>query len=182
MLGGMSRTERQPGALPVDAEGPGGETVSKSERKRRAHRLQALGRRLTELTPDALAGLGLPDALLAAIGDYQRFPSHGARRRQLQFIGRIMRDMDPEPLQAALDNLEGQSAEARYEFHLLERWRGRLLSEPEALTAFVEEYPAVDVQQLRHHIQQVHKAASEEQRRGAYRALFRFLRDSLHPA
>ena len=178
----MSKRERQPGVAPVDGGDSNGDPVSKSERKRRALRLQALGRRLTELKPDELTALALPATLIAAIVDYQRFPSYGARRRQLQFIGRIMRDMDPEPLQAALDSLDGQSAEARYELHLLERWRERLLSEPEALTAFVAEHSEVDVQQLRHHIQQVHKAANEHQTRTSSRALFRFLRDSLHPA
>jgi ribosome-associated protein len=174
----MTKRERQPGAEPVDS----GEPVSKSERKRRAHRLQALGRRLTELKADELAGLMLPEALVAAITDYQRFPSHEARRRQLQFIGRVMRDLDPEPLQAALDSLDGQSAGSRYEFHRLERWRERLIEEPDALTVFVAEHPEVDVQQLRHHIQQVHKARGEDQQRIAYRALFRFLRNGLHPA
>jgi ribosome-associated protein len=174
----MSKEERQPAAEPVDT----GEPISKSERKRRAHRLQALGRQLAGLKPEELAELPLPDALVAAVGDYQRFPSHEARRRQLQFIGRLMRDLDPEPLQTALDGLQGKSAQARYEFHQLERWRERLLAEADALTAFIEAHPDVDVQQLRQRIQQVHKAATEDQQRSAYRALFRFLRDNLHPA
>ena len=174
----MSTSERRPGAEPVES----GEGVSKSERKRRAHRLQALGRRLAELKPEDLEALDLPDALVTAIADYQRFPSHEARRRQLQFIGRLMRNVDPEPLQTALDGLDGQSARARYEFHQLERWRERLLQEPEALTAFVAEHPDVDVQQLRHRIHQVQKADSEDAQRTAYRALFRFLRETAHPA
>lgn len=173
----MTKRDRQPGAEPVDHDEP----ISKSERKRRAHRLQALGRQLTGLRADELAELALPDKLYQAIADFQRFPSHEARRRQLQFIGRLMRDVDVEPLQQALDTLHGQSAQAQYEFHLLERWRERLLAEPEALTEFMNEHPHTDVQQLRHRIAQVHRAASEEQQRGAYRALFRFLRDSVHP-
>jgi ribosome-associated protein len=157
------------------------EHVSKSERKRQAHRLQALGRRLTELTPAQLAELVLPDTLRTAVTDYQRFPSHGARRRQLQFIGRLMRDLDVAPIQQALDDLQGQSARARYEFHQLERWRERLLAEPEALTEFLDQHPETDAQQLRHRIDQVHKAKTEDQEKTAFRALFRFLRDTLHP-
>jgi ribosome-associated protein len=174
----MSKRERQPGVEPVDTEEP----ISKSERKRRAHRLQALGRQLTGLKAEDLAELDLPDKLLHAILEFQRFPSHEARRRQLQFIGRLMRDLDIEPLQQALDAMHGHSAQAQYEFHQLERWRDRLLAEPDALTEFMNEHPHTDVQQLRHRIAQVHRAASEEQQRGAYRALFRFLRDSVHPA
>lgn len=174
----MSKGERLPGVEPVDTDEP----ISKSERKRRAHRLQALGRRLAEHKLEEVAELGLPDALLSAIADYQRFPSHGAKRRQLQFIGRIMRDMDPDALQEALDRLQGESAASRYEFHQLERWRERLLEEPDALTAFMAEHPDVNAQQLRHRVAQVHAAATDEQRRTAYRALFRFLREELHQA
>lgn len=174
----MSKGERRPGAEPVDA----GEPISKSERKRRAHRLQALGRRLTELRPHDLETLDLPDVLVGAIADYQRFASHEARRRQLQFIGRLMREMDTGSLQSALDGLEGQSAQARYEFHQLEAWRERLLEDSDALTDFIAAHPDVDVQQLRHRIDQVHRATSEDRRRTAYRALFRFLRENVHPA
>lgn len=174
----MSKADRQPAVEPVDTDEP----ISKSERKRRAHRLQALGKRLAGMKSHQLAELDLPDALLTAIADYQRFPSHEARRRQLQFIGRVMRDLDPEPLQAALDNLDGESAEARYEFHHLERWRDRLLEEPVALTEFMAEFPQTNAQQLRHHIAQVRKAKTEQAQKTAYRALFRFLRDETHPA
>jgi ribosome-associated protein len=176
----MSRSTR----TPADADGPQEDSaqVSKSERKRQAHRIQALGQRLTELKPAHLRELELPEKLLASILDYRRFPSHEARRRQLQFIGRLMRDLDVEPIQAALDRLQGQSAQAQYEFHQLEIWRERLLAEPEALTEFMAEHPDVDTQQLRHRIAQVHKAKDEHQQRTASRALFRYLRESLHPA
>jgi ribosome-associated protein len=158
------------------------EVVSKSERKRQAHRTQALGQRLTELKPAHLRELELPDRLLSSILDYQRFPSHEARRRQLQFIGRLMRDLDVAPIVEALDRLQGQSAQAQYEFHQLESWRERLLADAESLTAFIAEHPQVDAQQLRHRIAQVHKARDEHQQRAASRALFRYLRESVHPA
>jgi len=178
MLGAMSKEERRPAVESMNDDEP----ISKSERKRRAHRLQALGRRLIELTDHQLDALELPDALRAAIADHRRFPSHEAKRRQLQFIGRIMRDMDPAPLQQALDALAGESAQARYEFHQLERWRDRLIEEPEALTEFMAEYPEANTQQLRHHVIQVRKATSGDAQRAAYRALFRFLREEIHPA
>ncbi|MEQ8857322.1 MAG: ribosome biogenesis factor YjgA [Pseudomonadales bacterium] len=174
----MSTAERRPGIDPVDTDEP----ISKSERKRRAHRLQALGRQLTELKRDDLAGLELSDKLRDAVLDYQRFTSHEARRRQLQFIGRLMRDLDPEPLQQALDTLHGQSAEARYEFHQVELWRKRLLEEPDSLTAFLDAFPNAESQPLRQRIAQVRNATSEIQQKTAFRSLFRFLRDVIHPA
>lgn len=178
----MSRSKRDSADFTPTAGAPADEQpVSKSERKRQAHRLQALGRQLTELKPADLEALDLPDRLVNAITDYQRFPSHEAKRRQLQFIGRVMRDVDVEPIAHALDTLHGQSAEAQYEFHQIERWRERLLEQGDALTEFLSEHPGTDAQQLRHHIHQVHKARSDEKRRSAYRALFRFLRDAIHP-
>ena len=174
-------TPRRPPPAASSSATSADEPVSKSERKRQAHRLQALGRALTGLKPADLDSLDLPDKLRAAVADYQRFPSHEARRRQLQFIGRLMRDVDPEPLQAALDTLHGQSAEAQYEFHQAERWRERLLTDGSALTGFLDAYPGSDGQQLRHRIAQVHKAKTEEQRKTAYRALFRFVRKCVHP-
>ena len=151
---------------------------SKSELKRQALGQQELGRELTTLRPAQLAELPLPEKLAAAIADYQRFPSRGARRRQLQYIGRLMRDLDCAPIEAALDTLRGHSAEAQYEFHLLERWRERLVESPDdALTEFLEAYPNTDRQALRHQLQRLHKAGTEEQQRSAARALFRFLRE-----
>ena len=172
----MVRTTRTSGSPDAPEE------VSKSERKRQAHRIQALGKRLTELKPAHLRELDLPDRLLSSILDYQRFPSHEARRRQLQFIGRLMRDLDVEPIVAALDRLQGQSAQAQYEFHQIELWRERLLADATALTEFMAEHPQMDAQQLRHHIAQVHKARDEQQQRTASRALFRYLRETIHPA
>ena len=153
---------------------------SKSELKRRAARAQALGRELTELKPAQLDELPLPEKLAAAIADYQRFPSREARRRQLQYVGRLMRDLDTEPIEHALESLRGQSAEAQYEFHLVERWRDRLLESPEALTEFLDEHPATDRQALRHQLQRVQKAKTEAQQRTASRALFRLIREVIH--
>jgi ribosome-associated protein len=167
---------------PPDDSSDETEIVSKSERKRQAHRIQALGQELTGLKPAQLRELDLPERLLASILDYQRFPSHEARRRQLQFIGRLMRDVELDPIREALDRLQGTSAQAQYAFHQLEIWRERLLAEPDALTAFLSEHPEVDAQQLRHRITQVHKARDEHQQRTASRALFRYLRESVHPA
>ena len=150
--------------------------LSKSEQKRRALRLQALGRQLTELKPTQLSELTLPDQLASAIADFQRFPSREARRRQLQFIGRLMRGLDPEPIESALESIRGQSAEARYEHHQIERWRERLLEDQEALTEFLIEFPDTNRQDIRHQLQVVHKAKTEPQRRAASRALFRFLK------
>lgn len=83
---------------PADADAP----PSKTERKRAMHELQALGERLIDLAPDHLADLALPERLADAIAQARGITKHEGRRRQLQFIGKLMRDVDPEPLRAAL--------------------------------------------------------------------------------
>lgn len=150
---------------------------SKSERKRQATLLQKLGKRLTELRAEDLEQLALPDPLLKAIADYRRFPSFEAKRRQLQFIGKLMRETDVAVVEAHLARLDGTSAAARYEFHALERWRERLLADADALTEFLNEYPHTDRQQLRLLVRRAREARDEQAQKTAARALFRFLRD-----
>ena len=150
--------------------------ASKSERKRDATRMQNLGRALTLLNATQLAEVPLPDALAKAIADYHRFSTNEAKRRQLQFIGKLMRNADVSELEASLDLIEGRSAQARFQFRQLEVWRDRLIDEPAALTEYLSDHPQTDRQQLRHHIQRVQKARDADQQRTAARALFRFLR------
>jgi ribosome-associated protein len=156
--------------------------VSKSERKRQALRLQTLGRELTELNPQQLAGLPLPEKLAHSILDYQRFTSHEARRRQLQYIGRLMRDFDTTELDAALADLRGASSDARYRLHLAERWRDRLLGEPAAVTEFFAEFPEADRQAVRRSVTRAQQATGDTARKTAARALFRLIREQVPDA
>lgn len=156
--------------------------VSKSERKRAATRLQELGRALAELRPGRLTEIPLPENLERAIADYRRFPSREAKRRQLQLIGKLMREIDTTPIEAALERLDGRSASARYEQHQLERWRDRLIEDPDALTAYLSEHPHSDRQTLRRLIERTRTARNEQQQKMASRALFRFLREDEHTA
>ncbi len=153
------------------------EFTSKSARKRDAERLQKLGQRLTVLRPDQIEALTLPDELLAAILDHQRFGSREAKRRQLQFIGRLMRTVDHEAIASRLDELEGHSALAKHRFHQAEHWRQALLEDPAALTGFLDQYPDVDRQQLRQLIKRVHAARDQVQRKKNARTLFRFIHE-----
>lgn len=156
--------------------------VSKSERKRQAEWQKSLGKRLCELSAEHLHDVAqsqnLPDELLSAIADYQHIRSNSASKRQLQFIGKLMRSLDSENIAQAIDQLDGASAQDRYVHHQLEQWRERLLHEPQALTEYLDAFPNSDRQQLRHHLQRAKGAKNDEQRRGAERTLFRFLRDN----
>ncbi|MBU4611520.1 ribosome-associated protein [Achromobacter sp. GG226] len=157
---------------------------SKSQRKRDMTALQALGVRLVDLSRDKLAQLPLSERLLEAIHEAQRITAHEGRRRQLQFVGKLMRDADGPAIEAQLDIWEnGTREQARY-FHELERWRDRLMDDDEALTPFIAAYPNADVQQLRSLIRAARKEAAtnaalpdgREAQRKHYRALFQAIK------
>jgi ribosome-associated protein len=109
----------------------------------------------------------------------QRIASHEARRRQVQYIGRLMRDVDPEPIRAKLDEWRGQSRAATAAVHAAERWRDRLLADESALTAFAEQFPQNDLQRLRTLIRNARAEQAGGKPPRAYRDLFRELRGLL---
>ena len=150
--------------------------VSKTRRKQEMLALQALGVALVALPDAQRAQLALPEALAQAVHDAKRFSSHEARRRQMQFIGRLMRDLDPAPIRAQLDALEGRSAAASAQHRRLEQWRARLVGDDSALTAFAAEHPGVDLQALRALIRNSRKEQMEARPPRAFRELFRFLK------
>ena len=152
---------------------------SKTAKKREAERLKKIGRRLTGLKTKQLEALALPSRLLASIADYQRVPSREAKRRQLQYIGKIMRDVDIEAIEEHLATFDGESAQARFQFSQLEQWRDDLIQEPDALTRFISTYPNVDVQRLRQLINKTRGTVDSEQKKANSRALFRLLRAAL---
>ena len=107
------------------------ERLSKSARKREAASLQELGVQLSALPEQEMEALDLPEKLFVALRDLRRLPSHGAQVRQRQYIGKLMRQIDPEPVLAKLaERKQRHDSEIRH-FQRIERWRDRLLSEPE---------------------------------------------------
>jgi ribosome-associated protein len=152
---------------PVEDDG----IPSKTRRKQEMHALQDLGERLAELTPDKLAQLELPERLATAIDEYRRFNKWEARRRQMQYIGRLMRDIDAAPIIAQLDIWAGTSRAAVAGFHAVEEWRDRLLAEPGALDALVAAHPEAD----RAHMAMLIDRARTERAGGRPPASFRLL-------
>ncbi len=153
---------------------------SKSQRKRESTAAQAMGAMLVTLPPEHVRKLELPDLLEAAILEAQCMNSHGARRRQLQYIGRLMRDVELETIVERVAILRGESDRTKVRLHALEHWRERLLAQDQALTDWMERHPETDVQQLRHWIRKARKEAAEGKRAHAQRALFRMLAAQSH--
>jgi ribosome-associated protein len=157
------------------------EIPSKTRKKQEMHELQALGAALVALPDGSLASISLPEALAQAIAETRRIRSREGKRRQLQYIGRLMRDLDPEPIRAELDRIEGRSAAEAARHRRLEQLRSRLLEDDEALTEFAREHPAADLQALRALIRNARREQLEGRPPRAFRELFRLLREAAAP-
>ena len=154
--------------------------VSKSQRKRDAHALQALGESLVQLNKAALQQIPLPDDLHAAITEAQRITQHGALKRQLQYIGKLMRQYEVEPIRLAYEKVTHSYREDVQQHHLLEQWRDRLLAEGDkALEEFLQEFPTVDRQHIRQLVRRAQKESASAKPPKAARELFRYLRQFL---
>ncbi|MGE4440723.1 MAG: ribosome biogenesis factor YjgA [Desulfomicrobium sp.] len=152
---------------------------SKSQRKRDMVALQKLGESLIDLAPEQLDRLDLHEDLVEAIRFFHTLKDKEARRRQQQFIGTVMRKIDPEPLRQALDELDQLRFQQAEAFHQIEIWRDALVDgDGEVLTELVGRF-GLDSQQLRQLARQAaaEKAAGKPSKNG--RALFRLLRQSL---
>ena len=152
------------------------EPVSKTRRKREMTELQSLGAALVELPETQMEAMQLDERLAQAVRDAKRMRSHEAKRRQLQYIGRLMRSIDPEPIRAHLAAVEGSSAQASAAHRRLEAWRERLLSDDAALTSFAAAHPGADLQALRALIRNARKEQKEGRPPRAYRELFRAIK------
>ena len=149
---------------------------SKTKRKEEMHDLQKLGVELTTLSKDQLAKLDLPDVLREAIKLSQKITANGAIRRQRQYIGKLMRDVDTEAIQEKLMYIRGESIKSTKLLHLSQKWREELLDNDDALNKFIAEYGDFDISELRQLIRQVRKEREQLQNKN-YRSLFQFIRD-----
>lgn len=180
----MRRAYTAPDTLPVeDVVDDASDRPSKSALKRQMHSLQALGQELSELPQSRVTPLNLPESLRDALAEYRRTRSHEGRRRQLQFIGKLMRLTDEAPIREAVAAYKLGSAKETLALHEAERWREELLASDDAVTRWLNAHPATDTQQLRSLVRAARKDAgsdSAEQRHGrAYRELFQLVKASL---
>jgi ribosome-associated protein len=154
--------------------------LSKSARKREAASLQELGVQLSALPDQEIKALGLPDSLFVALRDLRRLPSHGAQVRQRQYIGKLMRSIDPEPVLAKLAERKQRHDKEIHHFQQIERWRDRLLSEPAvAVPELLKEYPQIDQAALLKLLDKAERERLEQRSPVGARELFAFLRELL---
>lgn len=154
------------------------EPESKSQRKKQMLALQKIGEILVELPEQQLAKIPLESPLKEAILEARRISSHEGRRRQLQYIGKLMRNIDPQPIQIAIDKVQHKDKQSKSQFHQMERWRDKFIQEGDAvLQEFMQKYPMVDLQHLRQLIRNAQKEMKTGKNTGADTQLFRYLRE-----
>jgi ribosome-associated protein len=177
--------------LQLQAERSGSEP-SRTELKKESAELQKLGEALLDLHPERFERLALPEGLRDALAELRRITNFEGRRRQLQYVGKLMRALDEETRQSirdALDEQQSGSAQETLALHAAEKWRDDLIGDDDALKLWLTHHPATDAQQLRALVRQARKdaqpsaddiAKGQAPRRGrAYRELFQLIREQL---
>ena len=172
----------KPEEIALEEVGP----PSKTQLKAEADEKQALGEALLTLRTDLMARLDLPDKLIDALKEARRITNFEGRRRQMQFIGKLMRPLDITPIRAAIDEQANGSADLTLALHLAEQWRDRLLADDDALSQWLTDYPATDSQQLRALIRQARKDIAKPETPGeaprhgkAYREIFQLVKQAM---
>ncbi len=163
-----------PAAFPFD------EKPSKTRLKQASHELQDLGEAVVALPDARLDGLAISETLLDAIRQYKKTKTHEGRRRQMQYIGKLMRNQDVAPIRQAVTDMQLGRAKDSLALHQAERWRAELLADDDAATRWISAHPETDVQQLRSLIRAARKDAAllPERRSGhAFRELFQFIKE-----
>ncbi len=154
--------------------------ISKSQLKRESHALTDLGKELVELPQNKLDKIPLDDTLLDAINLARRIKERGGRKRQIQYIGKLLRKTDAEPIIAAMDQLKSEHLQESARLHKLEQWRDRLLEEGDsALGELLSQHPDADRQHLRQLLRNAQREKKQNKPPKSARELFKYLRDGL---
>lgn len=156
------------------------ERPSKSEMKRQMNDLQKLGEQLVAEPRDRVKRVPMPDEVRDAILMCQTISNHEGRRRQMQYVGKMMRTLDEEEvavIQRTIDSWKGMSKAETAALHALERRRDKLLADDKALTELLGEHPQLDGQHLRTLIRNARKEQADNKPPKAYREIFQILKD-----
>lgn len=174
----MGNMTTQNGTSEAEAAGDTEQQLrSKSSRKREATSLQELGVKLAALPDQEIKALDLPENLFIALRALRRLPSHGAQVRQRQFIGKLMRNIDPEPVLARLEERKQRHDVEIRHFQQIERWRDRLLGEDgDAIAALLAEQPDADRATLARLVEKAARERQEQRSPVGARELFAYLK------
>ena len=172
-----------PDADAADVDDDNAARPSKTQLKQQSHDLQTLGVAVSELSAERLAAIEMPERLREAIEMFRRTRSHEGRRRQMQYVGKLMRSADEEALREAVAAATLGSAKETLALHETERWRAELIADDEALTRWQLAHPDTDTQQLRSLVRAARRDAKdlapEARQPRSFRELFLFIKPKL---
>ena len=143
------------------------------------HALQDLGEALADLDASRVAELDLPERLVDALAELRRIRAHEGRRRQMQYIGKLMRDVDPEPIRMALERWAAGEPSDRAQFAAAEAWRDKMLRDDAAVADFVAEHPTVDAATLASLVRDARNERSRSTPPHRFRELFRRIKSAI---
>lgn len=151
--------------------------ISKTQKKNDFKRLQILGEQLVALSPDQLKPIDMPEELLSAVRDAQKPMKHEAKRRQMQYIGKLMREVDPEPIRNALENIRHGDSQKLYLSKKIETWRNELKTDNRpVIEEILSACPLADRQRLTQLARNLHTATEPDKALQASNILFRYLK------
>lgn len=151
---------------------------SRTQKKKEARALRVLGEKLVKLTDQQLKGIGIPQELVEAVQFAKTITRHGARKRQSQLIGSIMRGIDPEPIRKGLEKIALNSRRQTIEHQQIETWRDEFIAgDNDQIETFIKNYPDADRQKLKQLVRNARKEATRNLPPKSSRALFRYLKE-----
>ncbi|MDP2005469.1 MAG: ribosome biogenesis factor YjgA [Rubrivivax sp.] len=173
----------EPGTTDDTDEAPADERPSKTQLKNKSHELQTLGVALAALSAQALAAIEMPEPLRDAVDLYRRTKTHEGRRRQMQYVGKLMHNADENALREAVAAATLGTAQSALALHEAERWRAELIADDAAMTRWMAEHPDTDTQQMRSLVRAARRDAAgvvaEDRQPKSFRELFQFIKPML---
>ncbi|MCH9781778.1 DUF615 domain-containing protein [Methylophilaceae bacterium] len=155
------------------------EFISKTELKRDSKKIQAFGKSIGDLSIDQIKSFDLPDAVFIAITEYKSLKSNAAKNRQVQYLGKLLREIDLTQAYQQMDQLKNGSQIEIRKNHIVESWRDKLMQDKEALTKLINEFPHIDRQLIRQLIQNAIKERKDSKPPKFYRQIFRYLKEQI---
>ncbi len=156
------------------------EEISKTQLKKQSKDITSFGQAITLLNQNQLEQLNLPSDINNAIEDYKKIKSLSAKKRQLLFIGRLLRSTDLHEAFIQYEAIKNHSQLANQQFHLVEQWRDKLIQSPDAITEFINQFPKTDVQQLRSLIKNSINEIEKNKPLKSSRSLFKIIQSILN--
>ena len=153
---------------------------SKTSVKKQMHALLKLGKKLVALSDSQLANIPLDEKLLDAINLARKITKHGGLKRQMGYIGKLMRHVDAESIQSAIDEIENGYQQDNQLFHLKEQWRDKLIEgDNDEISEFIKQYPSTDIQRLRQIVRNHKNAKTDDKKKQSARLIFKLVSEQI---